>query len=176
MGLGVGLVLKAGASTGGFDIPPLIFHKKFGIPISTSLYTIDTLIILAQVTFSSPEKVLYGIIVVFLCSATVNKVMVMGSSKVELMVISNDYQAIREGLLHKLDCGATLMNIETGFTGQKQLAVMSILTGRKLNEAKALIQDIDSSAFMIISSVTEVRGRGFTLERQSSLAENRSNE
>ena len=100
----------------------------------------------------------------------------MGSSKVELMVISNDYQAIREGLLHKLDCGATLMNIETGFTGQKQLAVMSILTGRKLNEAKALIQDIDSSAFMIISSVTEVRGRGFTLERQSSLAENRSNE
>ncbi|MCC2864671.1 YitT family protein [Ihubacter massiliensis] len=176
MGLGVGLVLKVGASTGGFDIPPLIFHKKFGIPVSASLYAIDTLIILAQVTFSSPEKVLYGIIVVFLCSATVNKVMVMGSSKVQLMVISKDYQAIRQGLLQKLDCGATLVNIETGFTGEKQLAIMSILTGRKLNEAKKLIQEIDGNAFMVISSVTEVRGRGFTLERQANLLDDHPKE
>lgn len=171
MGLGVGLVLKVGASTGGFDIPPLIFHKKFGIPVSTTLYVIDTVIILAQVTFSAPEQVLYGIIVVFLCSATVNKVLLMNTNKVQLMIISKSYNEIKSAILHDLDCGATLIKIETGFAGEQQSAVLSVVTNRKLNEAKELIQKIDGNAFITISSITEVRGRGFTLERQSGLSE-----
>lgn len=171
MGLGIGLVLKMGASTGGFDIPPLIFHKKLGIPVSATLYAVDTLIILTQVTFSDPEQVLYGIIVVFLCSVTVNKVLVMGSNKVQVLAISSYYDQIREELLYTLDCGATLLNVETGLAGEQQFAVLSVISSRKLNEVKALIQKIDSKAFIVISSVTEVRGRGFTLERQSRLGE-----
>lgn len=166
MGLGVGLVLKVGGSTGGFDIPPLILNRKLNIPVSTTLYAIDTVIVLSQVTFSNPEQIMYGLIVVFLCSAVVNKVLVMGTSKVQLLIISDEHEKIRQMLLHTLDSGVTLFQVENGIRRTRQNAVLSIISSRKLADAKNRIQEIDDQAFIMISSITEVRGRGFTLERQ----------
>lgn len=167
MGLGVGLVLKVGGSTGGFDIPPLILNRKLNVPVSTTLYTVDTVIVLSQVTFSNPEQIMYGLIVVFLCSAVVNKVLVMGTAKVQLLIISDEHEKIRQMLLHTLDSGVTLFQIENGIRKTRQNAILSIISNRKLVDAKTWIQEIDDQAFIMISSITEVRGRGFTLERQT---------
>lgn len=165
-GLGVGLVLKVGASTGGFDIPPLILNKKFNFSIGATLYAIDTCIILSQVLFSNTEKVLYGILLVFLCSMTINKVLIMGTSRIQLLVISNFYIEIKQALLHNLDSGATLIKIETGFSKQENSAVLTVIPNRKLNDVKEAIQRIDDKAFIMVSSVTEVRGRGFSIGRE----------
>ena len=64
MGLGIalGIVIRAGASTGGMDIPPLILNKLFGIPVPISLGLFDFAIMLSQLFFHTPEDLLYGII------------------------------------------------------------------------------------------------------------------
>ena len=166
VGLGIGIVVRQGASTGGLDIPPLIFQKKLGIPVGVSLYVCDFSVLLLQAFFSSSEQVLYGILNVFLSSFVVNYVTVMGQRKVQLFIISSQYEAIRKELLTDMDLGATLVHIETGYMAEEQKAVLCITTARKLYAANQAIQRIDPKAFISITNISEVKGRGFTLERK----------
>ncbi len=67
----VGLVIRAGASTGGMDIPPLILNKKFGLPVSIGLYVFDFTILIIQMSFRDKERILYGILLVLIYSTLV---------------------------------------------------------------------------------------------------------
>ena len=95
VGAGVGLVLRMGASSGGMDIPPLVLNKRTGISVSVFfLYAFDTVILLSQAFFSDLEKILYSILVTLLTSLIINKVMLIGKSQVQVMIISEKYQEI----------------------------------------------------------------------------------
>ena len=109
---------------------------------------------------------LYGILNVFLSSMVVNYVTVMGERKVQLLVISDKYEEIRKELLTDMDLGVTLVHVETGYMRQEQMAVLCVTTARKLYGANLAIQTIDPRAFISITNISEVRGRGFTLERK----------
>ena len=165
-GLGVGLVFKVGASTGGMDIPPLLLNKHFRIPVAVGMYTFDVIFLLIQAFFSSMEQILYGLIMVFLTSIVINKVMVTGTNKMQLFIISKKFEEIKEALLYVQDVGLTLVNIETAFEGVQQQAVLCVIEQRKLSAINALVNDIDPFAFVIIGQVHEVAGKGFTLERE----------
>lgn len=114
IGTGVGLVLKMGANTGGMDIPSIILSRKFKWNLSIVMYSIDTVLLLIQITFSKPSDVLYGLIVVLTTSLSVNQVLIFGNSKIELFVISHEYLQIKDLILRQMDLGATLIPIETG--------------------------------------------------------------
>lgn len=165
IGLGIGLVMKAGASTGGMDIPLIIINKKKGIPIGTSMNICDTLILITQMTFSKTTEILYGIAIVFVTSAIINKVLTSGVSQVQMFIISPEYEKIKYELLNNLDNGVTMVNIETGMNEQSQKAVLAILSNRKVNKVKQAVLEIDQHAFITISQITEVDGRGFSFDR-----------
>ena len=99
VGLGVGIVIRFGASTGGLDIPPLILNKKFGIPVAVSMYLFDFTVLLLQIVISTKEQVLYGILIVILSSIVLGYVSLAGQKKVQVMIISRHYQEIRDMLL-----------------------------------------------------------------------------
>ena len=159
-------MVRQGASTGGLDIPPLILQKKFGIPVGITLYICDFSVLIMQAFFSTSDQVLYGILNVFLSSMMVNYVTVMGARKVQLLVISDKYEEIRKELLLDMDLGVTLVHVETGYLRKEQMAVLCVTTARKLYGANLAIQSIDPRAFISISNISEVRGRGFTLDRK----------
>lgn len=167
-GLGVGLVFKAGASTGGMDIPPLLLNKHFHIPVAVGMYAFDVIFLLVQALFSSMEQILYGLIMVFLTSLVINKVMVAGTNKMQLFIISKKYEEIKAALLFVQDVGLTMVNVETAFEGVQQQAVLCVVEQRKLPAINALVNQIDPFAFVIIGQVHEVAGKGFTLERSHS--------
>lgn len=167
IGFGVGVVLKMGASTGGMDIPSIILNKKYHIPIALSMWTADILILLGQVAFSSTEQVLYGVIMVFLCSLVINRVIVNGQQKIQLLVVSTKYQEIKDMLLHKMDVGLTMLEIERAYEGLSQQAVLCVVENRKAYEITDAILTIDKTAFIIFGQVNEVRGKGFTIDRKA---------
>lgn len=164
-GIGIGLVLKEGASTGGMDIPPCIMHKYFGFSISVMIYIFDFLILLLQFPYFGSVQILYGILNLFLMTVFIDKVMIIGKKQVQLIIISKKYEEIRRELL-KLDYGITLLEVETGLLKQKQKAVLSVVTHRKLPMIQTKVQEIDPQAFMMIDTITEVRGKGFTMEKE----------
>lgn len=63
IGMGIGVVIRCGASTGGMDIPPLVLNKKFGLPVSVMLYAFDFVILISQMLFTNKEEIVYGIFV-----------------------------------------------------------------------------------------------------------------
>lgn len=169
-GLGIGLslsiVIRAGASTGGMDIPPLILNKYFKIPISAGLYLFDVLILLSQVFYRSPEAVLYGVILVLLYSIVVDKMLFMGTSKMEVKIISEYSDDIREEILQQLDRGVTMLSGEGGYLHFSTQIIMTVVSGRELPKVERLARSIDPECFMVITRVNEVNGRGFSLKKE----------
>ena len=164
MGLGIslGLVLRGGASTGGMDIPPLVLNKFFRIPVSMSLWVFDFCIMLAQMTFHPAEDLLYGVILLIVISVTLNKVMLFGTSKTEVKIISAKSQEIRDAILSRVDRGCTILHGEGGFLREPAEVILSIVANHELLKIERLARSIDPDCFLIISSVSEVWGRGFS--------------
>ena len=164
-GLGIGIVVREGGSTGGMDIPPCILQKYKGIPVGTSLMVFDTAIVLLQVALQGLDGVLYSIVIIILISAVINRTVVTGENKVQIIIISPDYERIRREVLETQDSGATMLNIETGYTAESQKAVLCIVYAKKYPEVRDAALKIDPKAFIITSDVKNVNGRGYTLER-----------
>lgn len=165
IGGGLGIVIRLGASTGGMDIPPLILNRKFKIPVAIGLYVFDSVILLTQVFFSDVEQILYGIVSVLITTIVLNQLLVFGSGDVQVFIISKEYQKIN-GLIHEqLDRGSTFIDIQTGYENISQKAILCVLPNRDLNRLNQLVLEADKTAFMIINSAREVKGRGFTLDK-----------
>ena len=165
MGASLGVVMRVGSSTGGMDIASLVLHKWTHIPVSICVYIMDILVIGGQALFSSPEPVLYALVLLVLQSLVLDKVMIMGLAQIQLFAVSQQYDEIRRRILTELEAGATMVEIQTGAMQQRQKGVLCVIPRRKLYAATELIQTVDPAAFITITQVKEVRGRGFTLER-----------
>ena len=164
MGLGValGIVMRAGASTGGMDIPPLILKKKLNIPVSVSLWAFDFAILLTQMMFHPLEDLMYGILLIIGISIALNKIMLMGTSKTEVKIVSEKADQIRDAILSRVDRGCTMLQGRGGYLQQNTEVILSVVSNHELPKIEVLARDIDPNCFMIISRVTEVWGRGFT--------------
>lgn len=167
LGLGVGLVIRAGASTGGMDIPPLILNKKFGLPVSIGLYVFDFTILIIQMSFRDKERILYGILLVLIYSTLVDKVLLMGKTQMQVKIISDHYEEINKVIQEKLDRGSTFFKTESGYLRKDSFAIMTVVSLRELPKLNELVLEIDKQAFIVINQVNEVMGRGFTLHKQA---------
>lgn len=165
VGVGVGIVIRVGASTGGTDVIALVVNKYTHLPISVLLYVVDFLVILTQMIFSTPEQLLFGIIILILTSAALGKVNILGQAQTQLFIISGEYERIKDAFLNELEAGATLVKIRTGKNNTEQEGVLCVIPSRKLYDANQIVQSIDDKAFMTISQINEVKGRGFSLDR-----------
>ena len=169
MGLGIslGLVMRGGASTGGMDIPTLILKKFFHIPVAASLWIMDFSIMLMQLLFHHPEDLLYGVLQLIAISVTLNKVLLFGTSKTEVKIISSRSDHIRQAILSQVDRGVTLLSGKGGYLQNSTEIVLSVVSNHELPKIERLARDIDPECFMIVSRVTEVWGRGFSREKHN---------
>lgn len=166
IGTGIGCVLRVGASTGGMDIPPLIMNKKLGLSVSMVMNVLDVGILLLQMAFSDREGILYGILLVLIYTTMVDRVLMMGNSRMQVKIVSEQYEEINQAIAEELDRGVTLMKSRTGHLKREGFVVLTVVTNRELMKLNQLIQRLDPKAFIIINQVNEVRGRGFTLKKK----------
>ena len=165
IGMGVGLVVRVGGSTGGMDIPPCILQKYKGIPVGKSLIFFDGSIILAQVLLKGTEGILYSLLILVLTSAVIDRTIVSGDATVQVIIISPEYERIRHEILDNINCGVTMLDIQTGMTGEQRQAILSVVYAKKYPEIRDAALKIDKNAFIIASDVKNVNGQGYTLER-----------
>ena len=167
LGLSLGIILRAGASTGGMDIPPLILKKKFHIPVTVSLWIFDFCILLSQMMFHPLEDLLHGILLIIVVSIALNKVLLLGTSKTEVKIVSDEADKIRQAILSRVDRGVTMLQGKGGYLGKDTEIILSVVSNHELPKIESLAREIDPNCFMIISSVTEVWGRGFSYSKES---------
>ncbi len=167
VGISLGIVIRTGASTGGMDIPPLILYKCFRIPVSVSLYVFDVCILLLQAPFQKAENILYGIVFVLLSAIALDKTMMIGTTQTEVKIMSGKSQEIRDAILKQLDRGVTLLNAEGGYLHDKNQMIFSVISNRELFKLEKIVHGIDPASFMVVTRVSEVKGRGFSMDKHA---------
>ena len=165
IGVALGIVIRSGASTGGMDIPPIVLQKWFRLPVSATMMAFDIAILLVQALFSPVRQVLYGIVMVIIHTIVMDKMLLLGSSRTQVKIVSAKSEAIRTAILSQLDRGVTILHAEGGYTHEPTALLLSVVSNRELPKLEKLIHAIDPECFLIVSRVTEVSGRGFSLEK-----------
>lgn len=165
IGFAIGIVIRAGASTGGMDIPPLVLNKKFGLPVSVMLYVFDFSILILQMLFSNKEQIIYGILLVLIYTVILDKVLLLGTTKTQVNIVTEKYEELNQLIQEKLDRGSTLIYAQTGYLKNEQKMILTVVSNRELVRLNQLVQETDPNAFMIIGHVNEVKGRGFSKQK-----------
>ena len=166
VGFGIGMVIRVNASTGGVEILAQFISKQFKVPVHIVLNIVDLTVLVLQFTYSDTTNIIYGVIMTFVTSTVLKKTLLSGTSLIQVTVISDVYEQVRRAIIDEMDAGVTMLMSEKGYTEKDSKLVMSVIPYNKLPRIKAKVQEIDPSAFVIVSKVEEVGGQGFTLERK----------
>ena len=109
---------------------------------------------------------LCGILLLMAISVALNKVLLMGTSKTEVKIISSRAEKIRDAILSKVDRGVTMLHGEGGYLHIDTEVILSVVSNHEMIKIERLAREIDPDCFMIVNRVTEVWGRGFSRSKQ----------
>ena len=163
-GIGVGMVMRAGASTGGMDVPPLVVHKLIGMKVSTLVLITDGLTVLLGYFAYGIEAVLIGLISVFVTSIAINRVLSIGDGQTakSVQIISAQWEKIVEEIQRDLNRGVTLLNGQGGWSRMERTVVLCVVGQRQYGNLIEIVERNDPSAFVITTDATDMHGEGFT--------------
>lgn len=161
-GIGIGLVVKMGASTGGMDIPPLILNKYMGIEVSKAVMFFDAITVLLGLYFYGLEAVLVGLLSVYTTGIAIDKVITFGGAKSKsVQIISKEYQKIMNDIHNELNRGATIIDSVGGYTNETKKLLLVVVSAKEYNKLLNIINKYDGDAFVIVQDATDVHGLGF---------------
>lgn len=163
MGLGCGIVFRAGSSTGGTDIVTrLIKKRKPHLKLSALLLIIDAAVaILSGIVFKDAEIVLYSIIALIIFSKVIDMVLYGSDTARMVFVISEKSQEILDCLLNKVGVGCTVLKGISGYKNTEKNILLCAMKKQRLPWVKNEVLRIDNKAFMLVTSAGEVFGEGF---------------
>lgn len=161
VGLGLGIVFRGKASTGGTDLAAQIITKYTGLTLGTSVAMIDGFIVLAAALVFDIEKGLYALIGLYVTTKTIDLVQVgFGQSKL-VYIITNKQMEIRDAIYEEVDRGVTELTATGGYSGTEKPLLMVVIPQTEFTKLKQLVKFIDPGAFVIVSDASEVLGEGF---------------
>lgn len=162
-GVGIGLILRTGASSGGMDIPPIIINKFTGVKIATLVLITDTLTVMLGLFTHGLAPVLNGFLSVFATSFAIDRVLSMGGGSAKaVQIISDQFQLLNQRIHAELDRGTTLTQGQGGYTQEAKVIILVVVEKKEYPKLLALVNEVDKEAFMITSDATEVHGSGFS--------------
>ncbi len=166
-GLGIGMVVRVGGSTGGMDIPPCILNKYKGIPVGTSVMFFDIVVVLMQVATKGFDGLLLSLLVIVVMSFTINRTVLIGDKKIQIIIVSPAAQEIRKDILEDINCGVTMLETEGGYEGVRQQAILTVVYSNKYAAIRDAALRHDKNAFIVASDVRSVNGKGYTISREN---------
>jgi len=167
MGLGVGLVFRFRSSTGGTALLSLILAKAYGISPGQALLFGDLVVLVLAIFVFGSEPAMYSALSLFISIKVVDAVLEgLGLAK-QAIIITRSGAEINDRLLSELGRGVTRIEGQGGYTGEGREVLLCVVTRQQTGHLKAIIHEVDPSAFVIIGNATEVHGEGFKRMQQS---------
>ena len=163
MALGMGLIFRAGATTGGTDVIVRVLRTKFK-PIKTGemFWVIDGLvIIISALTFRRIDIVLYAIFTLTVQTFVIDAVLYGTDSAKLVYIISDREKEITDFIMNRLEGGVTIIKGKGAFTGNDKNVIMCVVKKQLLPRMRDFVADTDPSSFMIVTKATEIYGEGY---------------
>lgn len=163
-GLGMGLVMKSGSNTGGTDIIAQIIARYTSLSLGTALFIVDGVIIAVSAIFFSIENALYAIVVAYITTVVVNKIVLsMGTNYAKtVFIISEKTDEIGEYIINTLERGATILDAKGFYTKESRPMIMTVIPNQDISKLTRAVHQADPKAFLIIHEAFHVLGEGYT--------------
>ncbi len=162
IGLGLGLIFKSRATSGGTDIVAMMASKYTKLPVGQLLIIIDSVIVfLGLIVFGDWKIPLYSLIVIFITGKVVDIILEgMNYDKV-LFIVSDKHQEIRDKIVKDLNRGGTFLKGEGMFKGEEKSISFAVVNRREMTMLNDFINSIDPKAFVTVLNANEILGNGF---------------
>ena len=161
VGLGLGLVFRFGATTGGTDLAAQIIYRYLQISVGQTLLLIDGLVIVLAAFVFGIERALYAFLVVFLTAKVIDLIQEGEGFAKAVFIISDHGPAIGDTIIKDLNRGVTYLHGKGGFSGRSREIILVVVARSELSTLKNLVRAIDEQAFVMVANMNEVLGEGF---------------
>lgn len=163
MGVGLGLVIRAGATTGGTDMAATLIHERFPfISVGALLLSLDFCVVIASGFVFDLQAALYALIAIFISTQVMDRVIEGFESAKAFFVFSRHSEEISTTVMTQLERGATLLHAQGAFTKAESDVLLCVVMRTQVPKFKTIVTDIDPTAFMMVTDVREALGEGFT--------------
>ena len=167
-GIGLGIAIKYGASTGGTDILQVFLFKKFKIPYSIGLVLTDGLIVLIACLYNgSFYSLLYGVLFIIISGYVLDSIVFSGFNVRAVHIITTKPVLIKNAIYSNIARGVTEMTSKGGYKEKNQTTLVCVMSNSEFFRMKPIIQNIDEGSFIYAVRATEVHGEGFSYESMS---------
>ena len=161
-GLGLGLIFKSKATSGGSDIVAMILAKYTRLPLGMLMIYVDSAIVLiGLVVFRDWKIPLYSWIVIFITGKVIDVVLEGVSYDKSVFIISDKYEEIRDKIINNLDRGGTYIDVKGMYNNAERRMIHTVVSRRELGLLEEYIHEIDPKAFLTVTDATEILGEGF---------------
>ncbi len=164
-GIGLGMIFRSRATSGGSDIISMILHKYTNISLGTLVIIVDCTITLTTVlAFGDWRLPMYSWILIFVEGKVIDMVVEGGASHKTLMIISSETEQIKEYIIKEINRGATIFDAKGAFAGEPKKVIYTILSLREMMILRHHIKEVDPQAFINVIDSREIIGNGFKSE------------
>ena len=160
-GVGYGLVYRARGTSGGSDVLARILNHWRGVPMTQSYLMVDSAVILAAGFVFGWKEALYAIITLYVSGLVAETILEGGGTVRTAMIVTAKPQEIADQILVELERGVTVLSGTGAYTGEERPTLYCVVTRAEIAQLKAIVQEADASAFMVIGVAHEALGEGF---------------
>jgi len=163
-GIGFGIVFRANANTGGLDVVGAVVKKYYSYDMGSVIFVLNCVIIFMSAWLFNLESALFTLISIYLTAELTNRVVAGFNREKSIIVISPKAEELAVVIMDHVNRGVTFVKGEGAFTRQKKNILFIVVRLTQVSKIKLIVDEIDPTAFMIVSDTSEVSGRGFTLD------------
>jgi uncharacterized membrane-anchored protein YitT (DUF2179 family) len=162
VGLGLGLIFKARATSGGSDVVAMVISRYTRLPLGQLIIVVDSVVVLAGLfTFGDWNIPLYSLITIYITGRVIDVILQGINYDKSLIIVSEKHQEIRDKIINDLNRGGTYLKGQGMYAGQDKTIISTLVNRRELSILQEYIHKIDPKAFLTVTNANEVLGEGF---------------
>lgn len=161
MGVGLGLVLRSGGTTGGTEVLALVLQHRLGFSVGSMVLAVDAVVLTVAAIAFSPEAAMWAVITLFISSKVVDIVQVGLYAARGVTIITTRPDPIARRIMAEVERGVTVVHGTGAFTGEPRTILYTVAQRSELTQVKQIAYAEDPKAFVVVAEVHEVLGEGF---------------
>ncbi len=167
IGTGLGIIFRAGGTTGGVDIIARLAQKYLGWSMGKTMFMFDALVILVSwLTFLDIRSMMYTLVAVFVGARVIDFVQEGAYAARGAFIISEHQDAIANRITTEMDRGVTVLKGYGHYTKKDREVLYCVISKNEIMRLKTIISAVDPHAFVSVTETNDVMGEGFTLDEQ----------
>ncbi len=162
LGIGLGLILRGGATTGGTDMVARMVHRRFPfISVGAFLFALDFLVVLAAGILVGSSEALYAMINIFVSARVIDAVMTGFGGNRACFIVTGKWESVAQRIMDEVGRGATYLQAKGAYSGEERPVVLCVAAPQEITAIKEIVREEDEKAFMLITEAHEALGEGF---------------